>query len=315
MKVVITDYEYENIETERAIIEGAGFTLHSCQLKRPEELLPVLRDADAVITQYSSITSEVIEGMEHCRMIIKYGIGVNNIDCDAAAAKGILVCNVPDYGISEVSDHTCAMILALGRKLMPLAGALKSGGWGYSSAVPLKRLSECTLGLVGFGRIPQMAAKKMRAFGMRVSAYDPFVSSETAAEQSVNLVSLDELLRTGDFISVHCPLTRDTFHLIGKEEIEKMKASAFLINTARGGIIDEKALITALKKKRIAGAGIDVFEEEPVHPGHPLLSMDNVIATPHSAWYSETAIRTLQRKAAEEVVNVLKGNKPFNRVV
>ena len=160
-----------------------------------------------------------------------------------------------------------------------------------------------------------MAAKKMRAFGMTVSAYDPFVSSETAAEQSVNLVSLDELLRTGDFISVHCPLTSDTFHLIGKEEIEKMKASAFLINTARGGIIDEKALITALKEKRIAGAGIDVFEEEPVHHGHPLLSMDNVIATPHSAWYSETAIRTLQRKAAEEVVNVLKGNKPFNRVV
>lgn len=315
MKVVITDYEYENIDTERELIEGAGFELYGYQVKKPEELIPVVKDADAVITQYSSVTSAVIESMEHCKMIIKYGIGVNNIDCEAATAKGIFVCNVPDYGVAEVSDHACAMMLALGRKLPVLTGALKSGDWGYGSAIPLRRLSECTLGLVGFGRIPQMVARKMQAFGMTVSAYDPFARPETAREQSVALVSLDTLLRTSDFLSVHCPLTKDTFHLIGEEELEKMKASAFLINTARGGIIEEQALIKALLEKRIAGAGIDVFEEEPVRPDHPLLQMDNVIATAHSAWYSETAIHALQQKAAEEVVNVLKGNKPFHRVV
>ena len=315
MKVVITDYEYENIDTERKLIEGAGFELYDYQLKKPEELIPVIKDADAVITQYSSITSAVIERMEHCKLIIKYGIGVNNIDCGAAAAKGIYVCNVPDYGVSEVSDHACAMMLSLARKLPVLAGALKSGDWGYTSVIPLKRLSECTLGLIGFGRIPQMVAKKMQAFGLQVHAYDPYARPETAGQMSVDLISLEHLLKTSDYISVHCPLTKDTFHLIGKDEIDKMKASAFLINTARGGIIDEQALIDALKEKKIAGAGVDVFEEEPVRPDHPLLQMDNVIATPHSAWYSETAIHALQQKAAEEVVNVLKGNEPIHRVV
>lgn len=314
MKVVITDYQYDHINAEREIITKAGHELFDYQLKAPEELIPVVRDADAVITQYSDINAGVIRHMEHCKIIIKYGIGVNNIDCDAAAQKGIYVCNVPDYGVDEVSDHACAMILALGKKLPILTRSFRAGNWGYQSTVPLFRLSECTLGLIGFGRIPRMVAKKMQAFGMKVLAYDPYIKPEEAAALSVKAVSLEEILKNSDFLSIHCPLTSDTLHMIGEKELSLMKSSAVLINTARGGIADEKALIEALERGKLAGAGIDVFENEPVAPDHPLLHMENVIATPHSAWYSETAIAVLQKKAAEEVVNVLAGNKPFHCV-
>ena len=199
MKAIITDYQYENVNSERSIIEGAGYELTTFQKKTPDELIPIVKDADAVITQYSEITEEVIANMDHCKLIIKYGIGVNNIDCNAAAKKGIYVCNVPDYGIDEVSDHACTMMLALGKKLPILASALKNGDWGYSSIVPLFRLSQCTLGLVGFGRIPQMVARKMQAFGMRILTYDPYVSEELATKYSVTAVSLDTLLKESDF--------------------------------------------------------------------------------------------------------------------
>lgn len=314
MKVVITDYQYENIDSERSIITGAGYELFDYQVKTTPDLIPVVKDADAVITQYSDINAEVIEHMQNCKIIIKYGIGVNNIDCEAASKKGIYVCNVPDYGVDEVSDHACTMLLALGKKLPILAKSFRKGEWGYSSVVPLLRLSECTLGLVGFGRIPKMVARKMSAFGMKVIAYDPYINETAAQELNVTPVTLEQLLKDSDLISVHCPLTKDTYHLIGKEEMTLLKPNAILVNTARGGNIDEAALIEALQNGKISGAGVDVFENEPVTPEHPLLHMDNVIATPHSAWYSETAIHTLQRKVAEEIVNVLNGNPPFNCV-
>ncbi len=314
MKVVITDYQYENIDAERSIITGAGHELFDYQIKEGPALFDIVRDADAVITQYSEITREVIAHMEHCRMIIKYGIGVNNIDCKAASEKGIFVCNVPDYGIDEVSNHACTMLLMLSKKINVLALALRNGDWGYSSIVPLTRFSESTLGLVGFGRIPQLVAKKMRGFGVRILAYDPYINEKTAGELSVTPVDLETLLKESDYVSIHCPLAPDTYHLINEENIRLMKPGAAVVNTARGGIIDEEALILALREKRLGGAGIDVFENEPVSADHPLLYMDNVIATPHSAWYSDTAIHVLQRKAAEEVVNVLAGNPPFNCV-
>lgn len=180
--------------------------------------------------------------------------------------------------------------------------------------MPLYRLRDCTLGLVGFGRIPQLVAKKMAGFGLRILAYDPFVDEEKARAMGVRPVDLETILRESDFISVHVPLNEGTRHLIGRESFKKMKQTAFVVNTARGGVIDEKALVEALNAGEIAGAGVDVYEEEPVSPDNPLLHMDNVIATPHCAWYSETAITTLQRKVAEEVVNVLQGNEPFNCV-
>lgn len=313
-KVVITDYQYENIDAERRIIGAHGYELCDYQIKDAGELIPVCRDADAIVTQYSDVSAELIDSLEHCAMIIKYGIGVNNIDVEAATRKGIYVCNVPDYGVEEVSDHTVAMMLALAKKLPVLTRALREGDWGYGSTVPLSRFCESTVGLVGFGRIPQLVAKKLKGFGVAIRVCDPYADEDLVREYGAEPVELDELLAESDFISVHVPLTRDTRGMIGEAEFRRMKPTAVVINTARGGVIHEKTLVEALKTGRIAGAAVDVFEEEPVKADNPLLHMDNVIATPHCAWYSETAITTLQRKVAEEVVNVLDGNKPMNCV-
>ena len=313
-KVVITDYQYKDIDTERRIIEDAGFELEDYQIKNDEQLISICQDADAIVTQYSDISKKLIEHLEHCEMIIKYGIGVNNIDVEAADKKGIYVCNVPDYGVEEVSDHAVTMILSLGKKLPILTKALKNGEWGYDSIVPLKRISESTVGLVGFGRIPQLVAKKMKGFGCRILAYDPYTEPQAMEEAGVIRADLETILKESDYLSVHVPLTKDTKGMINHKSFQMMKPTAVIDNTARGGVVDESALISALKSGRIAGAGVDVYETEPVDSNNPLLYMDNVIATPHCAWYSETAIHTLQQKVAEEVVNVLKGNHPVHCV-
>lgn len=311
-KVVITDYQYDSIFQEESIIQGAGFELVSRQKSTPEQLLEITRDADAIITQYCNIDKTIIDQLEHCKIIIKYGIGINNIDADAASAKGIYVCNVPDYGIDEVSNHAIALLFALNKKLPVITSALKDGDWGYSSIVPLHRLDGSTLGLVGFGRIPQAVAKKMAGFGVRTIAYDPYCSAERMAEMGVDKVDIETLMRESDNISIHCPYTPDTHHMFDAAAFSIMKDSAFLINTARGPIIDELALTEALKTGLICGAGLDVFETEPITPDHPLLQLPNVIATPHCAWYSEEAISVLQRSVAEEVVRVLQGNPPLH---
>ncbi len=313
MKVVITDFEYPNVDQETKIITESGAQLQACHLKTEEEIIAAVRDADAVIVQYAVITRKIIDHMQNCKMIIKYGIGVNNIDSAAATEKGIYVCNVPDYGVDEVSNHAIALLLALAKKLPVITKALRGGDWGYTSTVPLFRLAGSTLGLVGLGRIPSLVAKKISGFGMRILAFDPYMTPEAARERSAELVDFETLCRESDFISIHCPLTDSTTHLFDEKAFALMKKTAFLINTARGPVIEEQALIQALKSGKIAGAGLDVFENEPISQESELLRMDNVIATPHCAWYSEEAISTLQRKVAEEVVNVLGGNPPFNR--
>lgn len=313
-KVVITDYQYDDIHAEREIITGAGYELCDYQIKNHKELIHFVKDADAIITQYSDISAELIEELDHCEMIIKYGIGVNNIDCEAASKKGIYVCNVPDYGVEEVSDHAVTMILSLAKKLPVLMNSFRNDEWGYSSTVPLKRIQGSILGLIGFGRIPQLVAQKMKGFEVTVNVYDPYISGDTTQQAGVHLVDLETIFRESDFISVHVPLNNETKGLVNKHSFSMMKPEALIINTARGGVVDENDLIEALRSHVIAGAGVDVYETEPVKAGHPLLHMDQVIATPHCAWYSETAITTLQRKVAEEVVNVLGGNQPFHCV-
>ena len=311
-KVVITDYQYESVARERQIIEGAGFELAARTASTPEEIIDAARDAEVVIAQYCNIDAEIISHLECCKAIVKYGIGINNIDSDAASQRGIYVCNVPDYGIDEVSNHAIALLFALNKKLPTITAALKDGDWGYSSIVPLRRLAGSTLGLAGFGRIPQAVARKMAGFGVRVLAYDPYCSADFMAERGAAKVDFETLCRESDNISIHCPYTPETHHMFNESIFTIMKPSAFLINPARGPIIDEAALIAALEKGQIAGAGLDVFENEPVSEDSPLLRLPNVIATPHCAWYSEQAIDALQRSVAEEAVRVLQGKEPLN---
>lgn len=314
LKAVITDYQYENVDTERKLITDSGAELVDCHCKTEGEVVEATRDADAVVVQYCNATENVIERLEHCRLIIKYGIGVDNIDVPAATKKGIFVANVPDYGVEEVSNHTVAFLLALARKLPQMTRGLKDGAWGYSMAVPAGRLSLRTLGLIGFGRIPREVCRKALAFGMRVLASDPFVGEEAIRAAGAEPADLDTLLRESDYVSCHCPLTEQTRHCIDRSAMEKMKPTACLINTARGGIICESDLIDALKRGRIAGAALDVYEKEPLPADSELLRLPNVLATGHSAWYTEEAIQTLQRKVAEEVVRVFEGNPPLNPV-
>lgn len=314
MKVVITDYEYQDVEKERKILEAAGIVLDACQCRTEQALIDACREADGVIVQYCAITERVIRAMERCRVIIKYGIGVNNIDVDAASAKGIYVCNVPDYGVDEVSNHAIAMMLALSRGLKSLNESLTSGAWGYAPVVPLHRMAGSTLGLVGLGRIPSLVAKKMAGFGLRILAYDPFARSEAARELGVELVEFDTLVAESDYISIHCPLTPLTQGLFGPETFRRMKPTAILVNTARGPVIQQQALEEALRTGELAGAGLDVYEQEPLPKDSPLLHMSNVICTPHCAWYTQEAVTAVQEKAAQEAANVLTGHAPWHAV-
>lgn len=314
-KVVITDYWYETLDMEKAELSKLeGVELSANQCKDEDELVDLVQDADAVIVQFASITKKVIDAMKKCKLIVRYAIGVDNIDLAAATSKGIFVANVPDYGIDEVSNHAIALLLALAKKIIPLSNSVKEGKWDYTVSKPLYRMSGRTLGLIGFGRIPVMVAKKMSRFGVEMLCYDPYISEEIPKKLGVVPVDLDTLLKKSDYISVHCPLNNQTRHLLSKEQFAKMKPGAILINTARGGIIDESALIEALQSGRIAAAGLDVTEREPIAADNPLLFMDNVIITPHNAWYSEEAIATLQRMVGEEVVRVLSGQLPKNLV-
>ena len=314
MKVVITDYQYDNIDSERRIITGFGAQLRGCQCGTEEELIEATHDADAVIVQYCRMTEAVISRLEHCKLIIKYGIGVDNIDVAAATRRGVYVANVPAYGVEEVANHAMAFLLSLARALPTLSAQLRNGVWGYGDCPPVRRLSTCTLGLMGFGRIPAKVCERARAFGMRVIVHDPFVPEETVRAAGARPVGLDALFAESDFLSIHCPLTEGTRHLVNRETLAAMKPTAFLINTARGPVVCEEDLVEALQTGVIAGAALDVFESEPAAADNPLLSMPNVLATSHLAWYSEQAIADVQRMAAEEVVHVLAGNPPVNLI-
>ena len=313
-KVVITDYEYENVETEKNMLEAAGFEVVACHCSSEEELVRAVSEADGVIVQYCRITSDVIERMKNCRIIVKYGIGVDNIDVKAAIGKGIYVCNIPDYGVEEVANHVMTYLLMMAKKMPAENEDLKLGNWGYQAVVPLKRLSSCTLGLLGFGRIPRAVCKRALSFGLKVIACDPYAKGDQIVSEGAEKVSFEELLAESDFISCHCPLTENTRYCIDDKAIERMKQGAYIINTSRGGIIKESDLIQALNQGKIAGAALDVFEQEPLPKDSTLRKMSSVLLSGHCAWYSEGALSALHNKAAEEVIRVLNGGKPLNPV-
>ncbi|MER5672804.1 C-terminal binding protein [Pseudonocardia alni] len=305
--VVVTDHEFSDLGPERAVVEGAGFRLVDARAKTEDELLAACAEADGLINQYSQLTATVIGGLRRCRIISRYGIGLNTIDVDAATAAGIAVANVPDGSLDDVSDHAVAMMLALARGLHRYDRTLRAGGWDYTAAGRLYRLHGRTLGLLGFGRIPQRVAAKAAAFGLRVVAHDPHADPATARDLQVGLVAADELFAASDVLSVHVPLTEQTRGMVGARALARMKPTALVVNTARGPVVDQDALLDALRDGRIAGAGLDVFEHEPLPADHPLRSEPGVLLSPHSAWYSEDSEQEIRTKAARNVVHALRG--------
>jgi len=313
MLVAVTDSVFPNLNAATAVVSTIGAELKLAKSSSPEDILVVAKDADAVLTTYAKVTGDMIPQMPRVKIIARFGIGVDNVDIAVATSKGIVVTRVPDYCLDEVSDHAMALLLALIRKIPSSNARTQAGEWKMPAVVPIHRMRGTVLGLVAFGQIPQLMAPKAKAFGMRVVTYDPYVPDEVLKEAGVERVEFDELVRISDYISIHTPLMPATHHLFNADIFSKMKPGAYIVNTARGPIIDEAALAGALDKKQIAGAALDVMEKEP--PGSsPLFGRDNIIVTPHTSFYSEESLVDLQTKAAEEVVRVLSGQAPKNPV-
>lgn len=271
--------------------------------------------ADLLIVCYARVTRRVLQAARRLKGVLEWGVGVDNIDIAAATERGIPVLHCPHYGCEAVADHAFALMLALARKLVTLDRAMRGQGWIW----PAPRyygldMAGKTAGLIGFGRIGQAVARRCLGFGMNVVAYDPFVARKAPEFDRVALVGLAELLTRADFVSIHCVLTPDTTGLLGARELAMLKPSAFLINVSRGAIVDEDALVQALAARRLAGAGLDVFAQEPLGPDHPLLQLENTIVTPHFAYYTEEADARLDREALEAALSVLHG-RPLPSVV
>ena len=306
-RVVITDCDHGSIEEEKEEFGRIGAELILAQVKEEKDLIRACKEADGLINQYSLLTRNVLEQLPKCKVLARYGVGVDSIDLKAATDLGIIVANVPDYCMDEVSNQTIAMILTLIRKTAFFDQKVKSNQWDFHLGIPIYRIHGKTLGLIGCGKIGLEVAKKISAFGVKVIAFDPYLQK---AGEGVELTDFDSVLKKSDFISVHCPLNDSTRHLMGARAFEKTEKKPILINTSRGPIVDEKALIQALKEGRISGAGLDVLEKEPPDPQNPLLKMENVVLSPHVSFYSEESISELKRRTAKNVADVLMGKWP-----
>jgi D-3-phosphoglycerate dehydrogenase len=311
--VAVADSVFPNLDLARAVLSRAGAELRLAPQPTPEGIVATAKEADALLVTYAKINADMIGQMKRCRIISRFGIGVDNVDIDAATRQGIVVTKVPDYCIDEVSDHAMALLLSLVRKIPFSSARAHAGRWEMPAVTPIHRLRGTVLGLVGFGRIPQLVAPKAKAFGLRVVASDPFVPQAVMDQAGVGKVEFAELLKISDYISIHSPLLPETHHLFSTAVFRQMKPGAVIVNTSRGPVVDEPALAAALDAKQIAGAALDVLEQEPPLSS-PLFGRDNVILTPHTSFYSVESLEELQTKAAEEVVRVLSGQPPRNPV-
>ena len=311
--VTVSDSVFPNLDPARQVLATIGAELTLADSPTADGIVAAAASSNALLVTYAKISADTIQKMPRCRVISRFGIGVDNVDIEAATAAGIVVTKVPDYCIDEVSDHAMALLLAIVRKIPSSSARTHSGRWEMKAVVPIHRLRGSVLGLAGFGRIPQLVAPKAQAFGMRVVAHDPFVPDEAFSRAGVERVDLPALFATSDYISVHTPLTPETRHLFNRDTFSRMKRGAYLVNTARGPIVDEAALAEALDSGQIGGAALDVMTQEPP-PSSPLFGRENVIITPHTSFYSEESLVELQVKAANEVVSVLSGKPPRNPV-
>jgi D-3-phosphoglycerate dehydrogenase len=314
-KVLITDHRFESLEVEKTILDQAGCHVVEGQHTTPESLRAALAEVDYAITQFSPFTADVVASMNRCRMIVRYGVGVDNIDLDAARKHGIPVCNVPDYCMDEVADHALGLILGLTRQIVSISNHVKEGFWKLP--VPLDQmrvLKELTVGVAGFGRIGREVAVRLKAFKCKVLVFDPVVPAHKIVEAGCTPTSLEMLLHDSDLITLHCPSTGETRGMFHAGTFAKMKTGALLVNVARGDLVHTDALIQALHDGQIGGAALDVTDPEPPKRDSPLLRMRNVLITNHVAAASISAIRTLRTRAAQAVVCAVRG-EPLPNVV
>jgi D-3-phosphoglycerate dehydrogenase / 2-oxoglutarate reductase len=307
--IAITDSPFPSLDPAKRALARLDPEYRMAKSPSAEDVLAVARDADAVLVTYAKLPGELLRELKRCKAIGRFGLGVDNIDLPAAKQLGIAVNYVPDYCLREVSDHAMALLLSLARKVPQSNKLVQSGRWELPPLVPLHRLDGRVLGLVGFGNIPRALAPKAKAFGLRVVTHDPYVSPDVLAKAAVEDASFDALLSMSDFVSIHAPLLPATRGLFNAEAFRKMKQGAYLINTARGPLVDEAALIAALDSGHLGGAALDVVATEPLAKDSALLGRDNVILTPHTGFYSVEALEELQTKCASDVARVLSGEK------
>ncbi len=312
-KVVITDHEYETITEEKAALEPIGAEVLDYQYKDVENILKVAHDADGIIVQYAKVPKELIDGLEKCKIIARYATGFDNMELEYAAEHGIYITNIPDYCREEVSTHALALLLELNRRVSKYDRWTHDGNW-FNMPGKQHVLKDQVIGVISFGRIARSYIDKIKPLCNNIWVYDAYVDDSVIENYGCVPKSCDEILEGADYISIHCPLTNETRHMFNKDAFRKMKPTACLINVARGPIVSEEDLVWALENHEIAGAALDVLETEPISPDNPLLKFENVILTPHVAWYSVESQRVLQRTPAEEVARVLKGQEPLNAV-
>jgi D-3-phosphoglycerate dehydrogenase len=312
--VLITDYAWPALDIERRALAAVDADVVAARSGEEAELVALAPAADAILTNWQRVTPAVLDAAPRCRIVSRYGVGLDNIAVDHATSLGILVTNVPDFCLEEVSDHTMALLLGCARRVVQFARATRGGVWDLKAGRPLPRLRGQTLGLIGYGNIARALLPKALGFGLNVLVYTPRITPGPLGASVSATNDLGALLRESDYISIHVPLTPTTRGLIDASALRQMKPTAYLINTSRGAVIDEAALERALREGWIAGAALDVLAREPAAAGHPLLALDNVIVTPHAAFYSEAAIEDLQHRASEHVAQALRGETPSNLV-
>jgi D-3-phosphoglycerate dehydrogenase / 2-oxoglutarate reductase len=310
-RVLVTDYIWPNLDPERAALSPTGAEIVEAPSGDETTLRTLAADCDAIITCFAKVTPAVIDACPRCRIISRYGIGLDNIAVDHATRRGIPVTNVPAYCVDEVSDHTLALVLACARKVTRWNALVHGGNWDSRVHMPLRRLRLQTLGIVGFGKIGRLVATKARPFGFRILVHDRYVPAEAVTAAGCEAASLDAVFAESDYVCLHAPLTPETERLVGARTLALMKPSAYVINTSRGGLVDIDALYSTLTAGRLAGAALDVMPSEPPIE-HPILSLDSVIFSPHVAFYSEESLVELQTTAAQAVATVLMGGIPPN---
>lgn len=308
LKLIVTDQAFGNTRHEQAAAKAAGAEFAEYQCRCEDETLAVVAGAHAVLNNFAPMTRKVLAAMAPGAVVVRYGVGVDNVDLAAARDLGVRVCNVPDYGVEEVADHAAALSLALARRLGRFDAGIRAGEWRIGAMVGgIRSLRDTTVGLIGMGRIARAYAGRMAAFGCRIVGFDPFVSDEAARAAGIEPLQRDAVIGVANILSLHLPLTPETRHLIDAAALARLPAGAIVINCSRGGLLDEDALALALTTGKISGAGLDVFEEEPLPDTSPLRKAYDVLMSPHAAFFSDASVETLQRLAAEEALRGLRG--------